>query len=98
MHSLRTWAGIFLGILALVESANAAEPAAPRATENVILLMTDGLRWQEVFSGADETLLTKEPGGVRNVDAVRAAFWRDTPEARRAALMPFLWGEVAKQG
>jgi len=97
MHTIRTWALAFLAPLALVASAT-ADPAAPRATENVILLMPDGLRWQEVFSGADETLLTKEPGGVRNVDAVRAAFWRDTPEARREALMPFLWGEVAKKG
>ena len=37
----------------------AAQPADSRATENVILLMTDGLRWQEVFTGAGESLLTK---------------------------------------
>ena len=79
-------------------TASAAEPAAKRATENVILLMTDGLRWQEVFSGAEETLMTKENGGVNDVDALKKDYWRDTPEARREALMPFLWTVVAKQG
>jgi len=67
-------------------------------TENVILVTYDGLRWQEVFSGADEALLTKKEGGVPDPDALRAAFWRATPEARRAALLPFLWGTVAQQG
>lgn len=67
-------------------------------TENVILVTYDGLRWQEVFSGADEALLTKKEGGVHDPDALRAKFWRDTPEARRAALLPFLWGTVAREG
>ncbi|MEX0677059.1 MAG: alkaline phosphatase family protein [Pirellulales bacterium] len=78
--------------------ARAGEPAAGRATDNVILLMTDGLRWQEVFNGAEESLMTEEPGGVKNVDALKQAFWHDTPEERREALMPFLWTVVAKQG
>ena len=74
-------------------------PAADsRATENVILLMTDGLRWQEVFTGAEESLLTKEPGGVKDVEGLKAEFWRNTPEERRAVLLPFLWGTVGKQG
>ena len=30
--------------------------AAERATENVVLVTIDGLRWQEVFSGADAVL------------------------------------------
>jgi len=67
-------------------------------TENIILVTYDGLRWQEVFSGADEALLTKKEGGVRDPDALRARFWRDTPEARRAALLPFLWETVARRG
>jgi hypothetical protein len=85
-------------LLAWSGLANGAEPAKGRATENVILLMTDGLRWQEVFSGAEESLLTKEPGGVKDVDGLKAEFWRNTPEERRQALLPFLWGTVAKQG
>ncbi len=84
--------------LCWVGAATAVSAAAPRATENVILLMTDGLRWQEVFTGAEESLMTKEPGGVKDVDGLKAEFWRETPQERRTALLPFLWGTVAKQG
>lgn len=67
-------------------------------TENVLFVMTDGLRWQEVFTGADEALLNKKDGGVGDVPALRKAFWRDTPDARREALMPFMWIVIAKEG
>jgi hypothetical protein len=69
-----------------------------RKTENVLFVMLDGLRWQEVFSGADEALLNTKRGGVANVPGIRKRFWRDRPAERRAALLPFLWGTVAKDG
>jgi hypothetical protein len=79
-------------------AAVAAEPAR-RATQNVVLVTYDGLRWQEVFSGCDETLLNKDQGGgVRDVPALAARFWRDTPEERREALLPFFWKTVARRG
>jgi hypothetical protein len=76
-------------------SVNAAEK--PK-TQNVILVTTDGLRWQEVFSGADPELMNKEDGGVANTNALAQAFWRETPEGRREALMPFFWKVIAKKG
>ena len=73
-------------------------PAPPtRQTANVILITTDGLRGQEVFTGAEERLIAKE-NGVEDPDALRRAFWRETPEARREALLPFLWTVVAHEG
>ena len=79
-------------------NVRAAEPAA-RRTHNVILITYDGLRWQEVFSGCDETLLNRElGGGVRDIPGLKARFWRDTPEERREALLPFFWKTVARQG
>ena len=71
--------------------------AAPQ-TKNVFLITIDGLRWQEVFRGADPLLMNKENGGVADTNRLNAAFWRDTPDARRAELMPFFWSVVAKQG
>lgn len=73
-----------------------AQTSAPK-THNVIFVMTDGLRWQDVFSGADTALLNKE-SGVSDVQALRRDFWRETSEARREALLPFLWSEIAKKG
>lgn len=67
-------------------------------TENVILVMTDGLRWQEVFRGADSNLINKKYGKVADVERMRKDYWRQGNEERRAALMPFLWEVVARQG
>ena len=67
-------------------------------TRNVFLIVTDGFRWQEVFTGAEEALMDQTNGGVRNVEALRSKFWRGTPEARRQALLPFFWSEVALHG
>jgi hypothetical protein len=72
-----------------------AQPAGK--TRNIIFVMTDGLRWQEVFNGADAKYISKE-GGVSEPEEVRNEYWRDTVEARREALMPFLWRVVAKKG
>lgn len=66
--------------------------------QKVILVLLDGLRWQDVFRGADLELLNKESGGVENVDALKKAYWRENQDERRIALMPFLWGTMAKQG
>jgi len=42
--------------------------------ENVILFTFDGLRWQDVFAGADEALMTEDAGGVADVDTLREQF------------------------
>ncbi|HPO12535.1 MAG TPA: alkaline phosphatase family protein [Candidatus Hydrogenedentes bacterium] len=85
-------------ILCLVFSGMAyAGKGKAHKTENIIFVMTDGLRWQEVFFGAEESLLTKEHG-VAIPELSQAAFWRNSPEARREALMPFLWKVMAQEG
>jgi hypothetical protein len=81
----------------LVASAS-LHAAEPRKTRNVILVVTDGLRWQEVFRGAEGELLNKEHGGVADVAAMKRDFWRETPEERRAALMPFFWSVMQREG
>ncbi len=77
-----------------------AETVAEQSTHaqrNVLLVTLDGLRWQEVFSGADERLVD-DGGGVKDVAATSERFLRPTAQARREALMPFLWSEIARQG
>jgi hypothetical protein len=72
--------------------------AADAGDRRVILVTLDGMRWQEVFGGAQETYVDPRAGGVLDVPGVRKQFLRDTAEARRGALMPFFWSVVAKQG
>jgi hypothetical protein len=93
MLSRRTGAAI------AVAAALASLPALSSDDDGAcaILVTSDGLRWQEVFSGADPALLV--PGeGVPKPEETKKAWWRDTPEERRAQLMPFVWGKVAKEG
>ena len=63
----------------------------------VVLITLDGLRWQELFSGADSLLVANEKY-VNDTTGLKKSFWRKTPEQRREALMPFFWNEVSKLG
>jgi hypothetical protein len=81
-----------------VSVSRGVEPGPRLATRNVVLVTTDGLRWQDVFRGADESLLNKQDGGVADVATLRRQYWRDGVEARREALMPFLWTTIAREG
>ena len=92
----RCGALLMLAALIICAPANAATHALK--TRNVFLIVTDGFRWQELFTGAEEALMDKTNGGVHNVQALRTQFWRETPEARRQALLPFMWGEIAQHG
>ncbi len=66
-------------------------------TENIFLITLDGLRWQELYGGADSTLIGDEDY-VKNVEALKSDFWSDNQEERKLKLMPFFWTEIAKNG
>jgi hypothetical protein len=77
----------------------AAGSAVAGKTQNVVLIVSDGLRWQEIFTGADPSLLDAKAGGNWLAEPeLRKRYWREDADARRALLFPFLWGTVAKQG
>ena len=57
----------------------------------------DGLRWQELFSGADSLLVTN-PEYVHDTTGLKKHFWRGSAKERREALMPFFWTEVVEMG
>jgi hypothetical protein len=66
-------------------------------TENLVIVTLDGMRWQEIFKGIDETLANDSiyTGGIK---AMKEKFWTDSEEERRKKLFPFLWNTVAVQG
>ena len=89
-------AAIFFSPLLFVNGLSAQ--SQPK-TRNVVLIVADGLRWQEVFTGADPSLLNSESGGIwAKPKELKREYWRDDVKERRQALFPFLWGVVAKQG
>ncbi len=67
-------------------------------TRNVVLIVSDGLRWQEVFDGPEVDLINNQTGGVSDPDGLRKEFLRPTSEESRLALMPFFWTVIAQQG
>ncbi len=64
---------------------------------NLILVTLDGLRWQEVFGGVDQSLVEDERYAHEPED-LRERYWQDTREKRRALLFPFLWSVIVDQG
>ncbi|HLU93432.1 MAG TPA: alkaline phosphatase family protein [Membranihabitans sp.] len=63
----------------------------------VVLITLDGLRWQELFSGADRSLIV-HPDYVSDTAALWDKFWREDANKRRDVLLPFFWNVIAKQG
>jgi hypothetical protein len=91
--------GAALAVLLVVFASAAASAQPALQTRNVVLIVSDGLRWQEIFTGADPTLLNEANGGIWDkLEDLRGEFWRDDPAERRRALFPFLWNTVAVRG
>ena len=77
--------------------AACAEPATDRY---VVLVTLDGVRVQELFGGMDP-VLAKAPeseSGIYDIEVTKGRYWRDTPEQRREALMPFFWKTLVPAG
>jgi hypothetical protein len=90
-------------VLTLAASQLRAQAPPPHKTQNVIIVMIDGMRWQEVFRGADPKLLKTVgpdslPAGKERAGLAEKSYGRATPAEARAVLMPFLWHEVAVHG
>lgn len=74
-----------------------ASNAQNRHTENVIVITFDGLRWQELYTGADSVLIN-DSIFTSDQKGMKEKFWAPTAEERRKKLFPFLWSTVAQNG
>ncbi|MFT3750744.1 MAG: alkaline phosphatase family protein [Agriterribacter sp.] len=68
--------------------------------KNVIVITTDGLRWQEVFKGMDTALANDRRfnQGRRDSTEIYKNYWAEDAAARRKKLMPFFWNTIAVKG
>lgn len=73
---------------------SAQQPGSPK---NVFIITTDGLRWQEIFNGADESIIT-DIDFVKDTALTKEMYWAESPEERRKKLMPFLWSTILAKG
>ncbi|HEX7024982.1 MAG TPA: hypothetical protein VF187_09205, partial [Gemmatimonadales bacterium] len=88
---------LLAALIAALPGEIGAQTAAP-AVDHLLVVTLDGVRWQEVFDGAQRPLISRSAGGVADTTGLIARFWRESGEARREALMPFLWSVVARRG
>ena len=68
-----------------------------RQTENLIFVVLDGMRWQEVFGGVDSVLMNSSQF-THDKGRIKRKFWDADPEVSRKKIFPFIWGEVAGKG
>lgn len=66
-------------------------------TQHVFIITIDGLRWQEIFTGADKRIINNRDY-VKDPALLRDMYWDDTQEERRKKLMPFFWNIIARKG
>jgi hypothetical protein len=70
--------------------------AQSHKTQNIVIVTLDGFRWQELYRGADSSLINSKLTDAKA--EVRKKFWAETPEERRKLLMPFFWSTIEEQG
>jgi len=71
--------------------------AQPLKTENLVIVTLDGMRWQEVFGGADPIIMNDQRFD-RDSSTMAYLFGGGERTERRQKLFPFLWGTVFAQG
>jgi hypothetical protein len=65
--------------------------------DNIILITLDGLRWQEVFGGATDSLIDNEEY-TREKDYINQKFRAINREEARKKLLPWVWSTLAENG
>jgi len=86
---------ILLGILLLLQHNIFAQKIQ---NNKIIVITTDGLRWQEIFNGLDNGILKFKP--FQKGDSVITAndFGAPTVEESRKKIFPFFWNTIAEKG
>ena len=67
-------------------------------SENIIIITTDGLRWQEVFRGMDSALANNKKFNQGDSSYLYEKYWSVDIKERRKKLMPFFWSTIESNG
>ncbi len=72
--------------------------AKAQRIENIIVITTDGLRWQEVFKGMDTALANNSKFNQWDSANIYKKYYGANEAERRKKLMPFFWSTVLENG
>ncbi|MGN6530527.1 MAG: sulfatase-like hydrolase/transferase [Ginsengibacter sp.] len=67
-------------------------------TKNVVVILIDGYRWQELFKGADYNLLNSKKYNSSDSLQRFKKYWSENVDERRKKLMPFTWNYIKQYG
>ncbi len=68
-----------------------------QTSDNLVLITLDGLRWEELFGGAVDSLILDERFCTDTSDML-SRFSHPDPQVARTKLMPWIWNTVAEHG
>jgi hypothetical protein len=66
--------------------------------ENIIIITTDGFRWQEVFKGMDSAIANNSKFNQGDSSYIFEKYWSNNENERRKKLMPFFWNTIVNHG
>jgi len=72
--------------------------AFAQKAENIIIITTDGFRWQELFNGMDSAIANDKKFNQDDSAAIFKNYWSADPVARRKKLLPFIWSIIESKG
>jgi hypothetical protein len=71
---------------------------AQQKAEHLIVITTDGFRWQELFTGMDSALANQEKYNQGDSAELFKKYWNENAVERRKLLMPFFWKSLMAKG
>lgn len=69
-----------------------------QSSQNIIVITTDGLRWQEVFKGMDSAIANNKKFNQGDSAYIYQNYWAASEVERRKKLMPFFWSVIKDKG
>lgn len=92
--------GLILAVCLLARETTAKDTHidfCPASVKNLFIITIDGFRWQELFSGADSSIINDERY-TPDTSTIKSMYWAPSFEERRKRLMPFFWNVLARRG
>src|SRR4030095_10233087 len=69
-----------------------------QTAENIIIITTDGYRWQELFKGMDSAIANNPKFNQGDSNYIFERYWSNDENERRKKLMPFFWSTIVTRG
>ena len=72
--------------------------SAQKPAENIVIITTDGFRWQEFFGGMDSSIANNKSYNQGDSDFIFKKYWAADGVERRKKLLPFMWNYLSENG